>query len=167
MTMEEKEEEHVPEMLTHRGIAAETFNRCWQYIERHPDLTEDEQEEMLRLAEVSLWHWCNVPTMTDQNRAIGYWQLARVYTLAGEFEKANSYADKGIHIAESAELLPFYVAYAYEAKSRLLISRGEKEQGAVFLEKAWTKLYEIEELESRHALEVDLKEISSMISETV
>ncbi len=72
----------VKEPEPHRYFSAQCFNRAWELI-RRIDRTELESEQMLLLAQASLWHWTQRPDCTPRNLSIGYWQLSRVFALLG------------------------------------------------------------------------------------
>ena len=101
----------------HRYFAAEAFNRCWELI-RLESRTAEQDREMIRRAEVSFWHWQAYEDRTPTNDAIGYWQLARVYTLAQAPEIAIEYALSGLEIVRTHQLDSFYAGYAWESLAR-------------------------------------------------
>jgi len=107
--------------LAHRYFAADCFNKTWGFIEM-PNRTHDEDEQMIRLAQTSLWHWTNRPDCNNEKLSIGYWLLARVYAIAGRHEDAKRYADSCLKYSQGEA--PFFVAYAYEA-----LARAEKAAG--------------------------------------
>jgi len=102
-------------VLAHRYFAADCFNKTWGFIEK-PNRTGDEDEQMLRLAQASLWHWTNRADCNSEKLSIGYWLLARVYALASRPEDAKRYADSCLQHSQGGA--PFFVAYAYEAMAR-------------------------------------------------
>ena len=79
-------------VLAHRFFAADCFNKTWELIEK-PNRTREEDEQMIRLAQASLWHWTNRADCKSQQLSIGYWLLARVYALAGRSEESRRYAE--------------------------------------------------------------------------
>jgi hypothetical protein len=54
--------------------------------------TEEETEAMLHCCHASFHHWTRVADATPTNRAVGYWQLSRVYAVAGMPAEAERYA---------------------------------------------------------------------------
>ena len=52
-------------------------------------------EEMISLAHASAWHWTRRDDVRPKNRAIGVWQLSRVYAEAGRYDEAERYANLG------------------------------------------------------------------------
>lgn len=61
----------------HRQLAVACFNQCWDLIDK-TDRSEDDDAAMIRLAEVSYWHWQQVDVVTAKQISVGCWQLARV-----------------------------------------------------------------------------------------
>src|SRR5262245_27775596 len=99
----------------HRYFSANCFNKAWEFIEK-PDRTPDEDEQMIRLSQASMWHWTQREDCKRQNLSIGYWQLSRVYAIAGRPDDARRYGQ--LCLEHSREEPPFYLGYAYEALAR-------------------------------------------------
>ena len=146
----------------HHRIARDCFNQCWTLIEKEKR-TENENEEMRRLAEVSLWHWMQVEDHTQENISVGYWQLARVYTLSGRYPLASYYADQCIEVGEDRELAPFYVGYGYEARARAFFLSGSVQEASEALDKAYTFAEQISDLEWKKLLMSDLDQIHDLL----
>src|SRR5688572_12315447 len=91
------------QQTAHRLFAAQAFNACWNLIDK-PKRTREENIEMRRLAEVSFYHWSAFEGHTDTNLSIGYWQLARVYTLCGEHQQGLEYAALCAELSQRAAL---------------------------------------------------------------
>jgi hypothetical protein len=150
--------EELNEQQAHRHFAAVAFNECWKLIKKS-GRTADEDDEMLRLAEASFWHWKGFKGHTDENLSIGYWQLARVYVLASQPERALRYANRCAEISEKASLGPFYIGYAYEASARALKAKGDDAAWRDVLAQAYTAAETVTDEESRDQLLADLKTI--------
>ena len=116
---------------------------------------------MIRLAEVSFWHWMQFEEHTAENEAIGLWQLARVYALAGESETALGFAIHYQQVALDHELGPFHESYAFEALARAYEASGDSAEKEAALVKAWDLARKIKESESRKMVEADLKTLAS------
>lgn len=86
----------------HRRFSTECFNRAWELIEK-PERTRDDDEAMVLRAMASLWHWTQRPDCTEQNLAIGHWQVSRVYALAGHGEAAMHHAQRSLALALAAK----------------------------------------------------------------
>lgn len=139
----------------HRYFAVSCFNRTWELINR-PDRTTAEDEEMIRLSLASLWHWTQHPDCTATNRAIGCWQVARVYTLAGQLENAGRYGHLALEASLEEGVEPVYQGYAYEALARAEAAAGAREQSAAYLELAHQAAARTTDPEDRQQLLDDL-----------
>jgi hypothetical protein len=146
----------------HRRCAVGTFNACWKLIDL-PRRTDQEDREMVRLAEVSYWHWLQVEGRTPENEGIGLWQLARVYALAGEASTAMAYAKAYLGLAREKSLGAFHEGYAQEALARALMAAGEMDQARDALAEARHLLDSIGDARSRKLLEADLLELGNAL----
>lgn len=99
----------------HRKIGADLFNFTWSLLDRKRR-TKDEDAEMLNAAHASLYHWSQAGT--PRNRAIGEWQVSRVYSVLGRSEPAIHHARRALQIARRGGLGAFHLAYGYEALAR-------------------------------------------------
>jgi hypothetical protein len=102
------------EAAAHRFFSTECFNRAWELIEKR-GRTSEEEEEMIRLNQASLWHWTQREDCTDTNLAIGYWQASRIHAVLGRADEARHYGHLSLLRSRQA---PFLEAYAYEALAR-------------------------------------------------
>jgi hypothetical protein len=129
MKMSEKEREF------HRRIATHCFNGTWDLLDKK-DRTNEENIQMLYLAHASRFHWGLVGTPT--NRAVGEWQISKVYAelghtqLALEFAKTcltsceeNELADIA-HTADEAMARAYAVAKDYHNARRYLSSARKR-----------------------------------------
>lgn len=119
----------------HRYFSAECFNRAWDLIE-NPDRTPQENEEMIRLAMASLYHWTQREDCTPTNYSISYWQLSRIYSLLNQVDNARHYGEICLETSQGEGILPFYLGYAYEALARAEAIAGDAEKMAAYLENA-------------------------------
>jgi Flp pilus assembly protein TadD len=138
----------------HRYFSAHAFNGAWDYI-RLPTRTDEETEAMLHAAHASFWHWSHRPDLTPTNLSIGYWQLARVYTLAGEPETALRYARRCLEASAEAE--PVYQGFAHEALARAELARGDMEEAAAHKARALALAHQVDDPEDRLLLTNDLE----------
>ncbi|WP_269541369.1 hypothetical protein [Cerasicoccus fimbriatus] len=139
----------------HRHFAAEAFNRCWEIMhlqERAPD----ETREMIRLAEASFWHWQHASGRKPNNDAVGYWQLSRVYAMAGDASTAIEYAQRGIETARKHKLNDFHLGYAWESAARGYFLAGMTNLGVEALAKAKKAASRVTDPANKAALEMDL-----------
>lgn len=142
-------------LKAHRYFAAEAFNQCWELMNL-PSRDRLQTREMIRLAEASCWHWQCSPDRTPQNDAISYWQLSRVYALAGEASTALYYALEGVKVVRAESLEPFYVGYAWEAAARAYLLSGMDSKGKEALKRAHNAVNRVKDPASKAALELDL-----------
>ena len=140
----------------HRYFAAECFNKAWDLIEKH-NRTPDEDEEMLRLSQASLWHWTQREDCAATNLSVGYWQASRIHAIVGRADEARRYAQLCLQHSQGAE--PFYLSYAYEALARAEKLAGHTDLVAKYRAEA-TRLSEaVEDADERELLINDLKTI--------
>ena len=99
----------------HRFFAVDCFNKAWELIEK-ADRTPEEDEQMLRLNQASIWHWTQREDCTNKNMSIGYWQTSRIYALLGRTNEARHYGQLFLHFSQQES--PFLLAYANEALAR-------------------------------------------------
>jgi hypothetical protein len=143
-------------VLAHRFFAADCFNKTWEFIDK-PNRTRDEDEQMIRLAQASLWHWTNREDCRSQQLSTGHWLLARVQALVGRAEEARRHADLCMHHSQGEA--PFSVAYAYEALARAEKVAGNTSLMAKYKEEAVRLAEKVEDAEDRKLLVDDLATI--------
>ena len=141
----------------HRYFSAACFNEAWRFI-RKTDRTPDDDEQMIRLTQASLWHWTQRRDCTRQNMSIGYWQASRVYAKLGRAEEARRYGQ--LCLAETSEEVPFYRGYAYEALARAESVAGNRAVALKHSAEAARLAQRVTDLEDRAALLEDLETIS-------
>lgn len=107
----------------HRAQGIECNNSTWEMIEA--DRTPDNDEEMLRRAYASTYHWARAARRVPANEARGAWLLAKVQLLAGQPRLALRYADRCLELCKQHGLADFDLAYAHEARARALKSLGD------------------------------------------
>jgi len=99
----------------HRYFSVTCFNKAWELIEK-PDRTAEEDEQMIRFSQASLWHWTQREDCSDKNLSIAYWQLSRIYAIVGRADEALRYASYCLQ--HSKNEAPFFLGYAHEAAAR-------------------------------------------------
>jgi hypothetical protein len=139
----------------HRYFSAACFNKAWDLIDQ-PNRTPAEDEEMLRLSLASTWHWTQRADCTAANRAVGYWQTARIYALLGQAENARRYGQLSLVESQHEGVAPFYLGYAYEALARAERVAGDLAAARVYLAKAHQAAGRIEDPEAHQLLLDDL-----------
>ena len=141
----------------HRYFAAHCYNQTWELLKK-TDRTPDDDTQLLARCYASLWHWSQRTDETDQNRSIGYWQLARVWATLGNAEQARLAAERCLHFSQ--EQSAFYQGYAHEAAARAARVAGDTEALMQHLAQARHFAALVEEADERAALESDLAELS-------
>lgn len=139
----------------HRYFSAGCFNETWVLIDK-PDRSPEDNEQMIRLAQASLWHWTQRPDCNDTNLSVGYWLASRVHALVGEPDNARKYARL---CQDKAPDEPFYQGYACEAMARAEIVAGNNADGREHLEKAWHFAERVADPEEKQMLVDDLREL--------
>ena len=108
-----------------RAFAARFFNETWDYLDK-PSRTEAETEAMLHCCHASFHHWTRVADATPTNLAIGYWQLSRVYAVAGMPSEAERYAQRCQEAARTPGAEAWVMGSAHEALARAASLRGDR-----------------------------------------
>jgi hypothetical protein len=99
----------------HKHFSAECFNRAWDLMEM-PSRTAEEDEQMIRLNQASIWHWTQRPDCKRSNLSVGYWQASRIHSVLRHATEARKYGQLSLDFSQGED--PFYSGYAYEALAR-------------------------------------------------
>jgi hypothetical protein len=141
----------------HRFYSAHCFNAAWELIDK-PSRTDLENEQMLLLANASLWHWTQRADCTAKNLSIGYWQLSRIHALLGDAVAARRAGE--LSLRHGANESPFIVGYAHEALARAAMIEGDNEKKRHHLAEAKRNVEKTIDSEERKLLEADLLNIA-------
>jgi hypothetical protein len=106
----------------HLQMAAQSFNKTWDYLEMKRRTAKDE-EMMLHLAHVSRYHWSLVGK--PRNQAVGDWQTSRVYAALREPALSLQFAKSSLEIAKKNKLSDVS-SNAHEAMARAHAIAGNK-----------------------------------------
>jgi hypothetical protein len=142
----------------HRYFAAACFNQAWDLIEKK-ERTPEEDEQMIRLNQASIYHWTQRQDFGLSNLSIGYWQAARIYTLVGRLNAARHYAELCLAVSQGENIPTFCLGYAYEALARVEAAVGEREKYVEYRFKGNEIAGRIEDEEDRKQLLADLNSI--------
>ncbi len=142
----------------HRYFSAHCFNAAWDLLDKQ-ERTPEENEQMIRLCLASAWHWTQRADCTPTNLSVGYWQASRIYAVLGQGDNARRYGQMCLAASQSAGVLPFYLAYAYEALARAESAAGNSQLAQHYLDEARKLLDQVSEPEERMQLEGDLSTI--------
>ena len=136
----------------HRAQGIDCFNATWEMIEaeRNPD----NDEEMLRRAYASTYHWARAARRVPANDARGAWLLAKVQLLSGQPQLSLRYADRCLDLCKQHDLVDFDLAYAHEARARALKALGDDIAAGESWELA--KSVPIADAEDQQILDADL-----------
>jgi hypothetical protein len=109
-----KEHKSQTEQEFHRKVAAECFNRTWDYLEKKNRSLDDDQM-MLNLAHASRYHWSLIGK--PWNFTTGDWQISRVYAALNQPDLALVFAKKALEISQKHNLSERLIS-AYEGMAR-------------------------------------------------
>jgi hypothetical protein len=140
----------------HRFFSAACFNQAWDFIDK-PDRTPSDTDSMLQVAHTSAWHWRQRPDCTNDKLSTSYWQLSRVYALAGESQRALRYGNLCLEASQGEAA--FLVAYANEALARAAAVAGDRASAARYLKEARRFLAQVTDKEERELVQKDLDSI--------
>jgi hypothetical protein len=108
----------------HQYFSTDCFNKAWDLIDK-ADRTPEEDEEMIRLNQASIWHWTQREDCTATNLSVGYWQASRVYAILGQVDNARRYGQLCLDASQADDVPPFYLGYAFEALARAEMVAGD------------------------------------------
>ena len=143
---------------SHRYFSVECFNLAWDLIDKS-DRTPDENDQMVRLSQTSLWHWTQRSDCTPTNLSIGYWQISRIYALLGQAGISRHYAQLSLSASQKGTVPPFYLAYAHEALARAAAVGGNTLEMANHIKQAKILAERVSDAESKNQLLNDLATI--------
>ena len=133
----------------HRKVAAECFNRTWDYLQQKNRSLDDDQM-MLNLAHASRYHWSLIGK--PWNFTTGDWQISRVYATLNQPDLALSFAKKALETSQKHNLSERLIS-AYEGMARAhavateyplardLVSKAREQLRAVSLDDENRKTY--------------------------
>ena len=137
----------------HRYFAARCFNAAWELLDK-PNRSVADNEQMIRLAHSSLWHWTQRADCQPANLSIGYWQLARVYAVLEQALNARRYGERCLEV--TPEDRPFLLGFAHEALARAAGVAGDERRKREHLEEARRQAEQVTDAEERSLLVSDL-----------
>ena len=140
--------------------AQETFasalNAVTWALLRKPDRTPADNEKMLYAAFASAYHFLEIGSALEQQRAS--WLISRVYSVLGNGQEAVSHAQRCMELTEqhAAELADFDKAFAFEAWARANAVAGKATEAAKYRKLAENAGESIEDEESRKVFTEEL-----------
>ncbi len=142
----------------HQYFSSDCFNKAWDLIEKS-DRTPEEDEEMIRLNQTSIWHWTQREDCSPTNMSVGYWQASRIYAVLGQVDNARRYGQLCLEISRGEDVAPFYLGYAYEALGRAEMVGGNREAMASYVGQARETAEKIADADEKQWLLSDLETI--------
>ncbi len=115
-----------PEGDWHRRQGVEANNATYELLAR--DRTPHEDEDLLRHAYASAYHWQRATGSGPANEARAAYVVARALVATGQAERALISADRCAAICEEDGLDDVDLAYAHEARARALLALGRQEE---------------------------------------
>jgi hypothetical protein len=142
-----------PSVPSERELAARLFNDTWVLLQQQTR-TPEEDDRMIHMAHASRFHWDNAGD--DQNRAIGEWQVARVYAVLGRGEPAVFHARRCLDYASRPGADDWLMAGAHEGLARALAVSGDLPAAREACEVAVRLLAQVGDPADREAIEADI-----------
>lgn len=136
-----------------KALAKTLYNRVWELLEK-TDRTSAEDEEVVHAAHASRHFWTAVGD--EKNRAIGDWQIARVYSTLGRGEPAVHHARRCLEHAQHVEGEEWLLASAYEGLARAYAVAGDRAAALEWKTKAVARLDEVTDADDREIVEGDI-----------
>ncbi len=148
-------------LKAHKYFSAQCFNRIWELME-NPQRGDAENQEMLRLAFSSYWHWTCRDDVDDTKISVALWMNARVAAVIGMGELALDQAKRCLEISSNEGIPPFYLGYAHEALARAHQVRGESQEASMQLQAADAVLASMPDNDEKSWLAADLSELKKL-----
>jgi hypothetical protein len=123
----------------HRKVAAACFNRAWDYLDMKERSPNDDLE-MLNAAHSSRYHWGLVGT--PEKRAVGDWQISRVYADLGQPKLSLQFAKSSLDACEKDDLTGI-IHTANEAMARAYAIAKDYSRAKTYLGRANQQLDEL------------------------
>ena len=141
--------------INHRPIAVQTFNACWEILEKEGASVED-YRELLTLAFTSRWHWSVVGGLDQW--ITSDWMVSRAASLYGDHLLARDFIDRAWN-ALSEESPDWLRASVAEGHARAALLAGDDTLFATWRATARELVAAIAEDEDRAVIADQLAEI--------
>jgi hypothetical protein len=103
--------------ISHKSIAVQTYNACWDLLDR--PRTKSEDLTLIELAYTSRYHWQQVGSPREW--AIGDWMASRVHATLGHGELAIAHATAA-HAHNSSSFPAWLIASLHEGSARAALA---------------------------------------------
>jgi hypothetical protein len=121
--------------------------------------TPEQTEAMLHCCHASFHHWMRVADKEPTNIAVGYWQLSRVYAVAGHGEDAEHYGQRCLSVAGTVPEEAWLTGSAHEALARASAVRGDRFARDTHLAAARAVVADMADAEARSILQADIDSV--------
>lgn len=138
---------------TQRSLASALFNRVWELLEKTARTSDDDQE-LVNAAHASRYHWTGIGGAKE--KAIGDWQISRVYSVLGRGEPAVHHARLALASATQVEGEEWLLASAYEGLARAYAVAGDTAAASEWKAKAVARLAEVGDADDREIVQNDI-----------
>jgi uncharacterized protein YndB with AHSA1/START domain len=112
----------------HRAQGIECNNGCWEMLAA--ERSDDNDEELLRRAYASAYHWQRAAGRGPENEARALYMVSKALLATGQPDRALRAADRGLAQCAAYGLADFDLAYAHEARARALKALGRAGEAA-------------------------------------
>jgi len=150
--------------VLHQHFSGDCFNKCWPLIDKKTR-TDAEVEDMLLLANTSLWHWKQRSDCKPENLSIAYWLLGRVNCLARDTDLAKHYGQKCVKVSLDGKLSAFYLGYGYEVMANANLLARDAKNARKYLDLARAQLAKVKDKEEKALLEADLNTLQKQLGQ--
>jgi DNA-binding transcriptional MerR regulator len=155
VTMALNETDPAPDQIAdERALATRLFGDTWTLLSKE-SRTPEEDERMVHTAHASRFHWDNVGD--DQNRAVGEWQVSRVYSTLARAEPALFHARRCVDYAQRQGVDDWVAASAHEGLARALAVSGDLESARDARDRALALLESVSDPEDRAIVAGDVE----------
>jgi len=136
-----------------RALAIQLFNDTWALLGKESRTPEDDLL-MIHTAHASRLHWERVGD--DQHRAIGEWQIARVYSTLRRAEPALFHSERALELAARPGVDDWLLASTHEGLARALAVAGDLQKARDVRDRALSLLDRIGDPEDRRLVAADI-----------
>ncbi len=143
--------------VDHRPFAVQTFNACWDILEKKGAAAED-YRELLTLAFTSRWHWGFAGGLDQW--ITGDWMISRAASLYGDHTLALDFIDRA-WTALSPESPDWLRASIAEGQARAAILAGKHDLFTTWVARARELVAAIAQDDDRAVIAGQLSEIDS------
>jgi hypothetical protein len=109
--------------IDHRTIGVETYNRCWDLLERD-DRSQDDDFELLALAFTSRYHWSFAGG--PEQWTVSDWMVSRAAADIGEGSLALAFALRANSAAQEFDAPDWLIASTAEGLARAYAAFGNE-----------------------------------------